>query len=190
MKTRSCFFSRVSVPDDFKPGSGTLAITADVSWLVCEKQCIPGDTTLKTALQARSPGAAGDRVDETAQKMFADARASLPTPVSWPLDLSLAEGDVVARVQAAGIGKAAAPDGVAGSSSGDSGGREVYFFPHERELIDHGAEQKASWSADALEIRVKPHAYHEGGAVNSPLRRSRDRRADRRSHRAPGAGCG
>lgn len=148
--------SRISAPVDFKAASGPVMLKADVSWLVCEKQCIPGDTTLEIALQPAALGEAGGAASEETKSIFAAARSSLPTPMPWPIDISVAGGNVVVGVAARDIGDAGLPE---------DGERKVYFFPHQRELIDHGGEQRAAWTEAGLEIKVKPHAYHEGEEV-------------------------
>jgi DsbC/DsbD-like thiol-disulfide interchange protein len=52
--------ARITPPptlDDSTP----VALKADVTWLVCEKECIPGETSLTLALPIAGPGSAARR---------------------------------------------------------------------------------------------------------------------------------
>lgn len=68
----------VQVGSGVKPGT-TARLTADVRWLVCREQCIPGKTTLRLDL----PVAASATPNAHWRKTFAAAQAARPTAATW-----------------------------------------------------------------------------------------------------------
>src|SRR3954470_24053254 len=58
--------------------TGTIALEADASWLVCDKICIPGNGHLNLELPIGSDAVAAN------QELFARFRKRLPQP--WPAD--------------------------------------------------------------------------------------------------------
>ena len=74
--------TRISPPqslDAAKP----VEIAADVSWLVCEKICIPGETRLNVTLPVRRAPAAGEPAS-AARSIFDAARSALPQAAPGP----------------------------------------------------------------------------------------------------------
>lgn len=68
--------AQVEPPVDLAPGA-TLVFQADVSWLECERVCIPGDTTVRLELR----GGTGPQ-RPAHRELFATYRKLLPVPLS------------------------------------------------------------------------------------------------------------
>ena len=69
-----------------------VAITADVTWLVCEKECIPGEASLSLSLPVAGAGATAPHAAATAS--FDAARRALPQPSPWAARMQLAPDTV------------------------------------------------------------------------------------------------
>ncbi len=67
----------VTAPRDAQVGS-TLELTFDVSWLVCESVCIPGECTVTLSLPVAQELSAAD---PAASKVIAKTRARIPQPL-------------------------------------------------------------------------------------------------------------
>jgi len=59
--------------------AGEMPLRADVNWLVCQKECIPGEATVDLAL----PGGMGE-VDQATASAFEAARQQVAQPSPWP----------------------------------------------------------------------------------------------------------
>lgn len=68
----------VQVGSGVKPGT-TARLSADVRWLVCREQCVPGKTTLRLDL----PVAASAAPNAHWRKAFAVANAARPSATAW-----------------------------------------------------------------------------------------------------------
>jgi DsbC/DsbD-like thiol-disulfide interchange protein len=72
--------------------SGTrVPLAADVTWLVCEKECIPGEARLSLTLPAAASGSTPDIKADT-RTLFEAARATLPQTSPWPANLKRSDG--------------------------------------------------------------------------------------------------
>lgn len=122
----------IAVPQDAKPGE-RLTLTANATWLVCEKICIPEEGAFTLDL----PIAAAAVVDEAAQSRIEAARAALPAPAGF-------------KGRLAGDGEALALTlpGLSGPPS------ELRFFPLSDTLIDHAAKQDASAGPEGTVLRL------------------------------------
>lgn len=76
LEGESFFLTSVHVPGD---ASGEVALTAEVSWLACKKECIPGDAKVTLLLKVADKGATAKPANE---KLFERARGALPEPLS------------------------------------------------------------------------------------------------------------
>lgn len=105
----------ITPPADLPPGKA-IDLSADVSWLVCEKVCIPGKATVKLSLPV------GDATTPANEDFFAKWRKRLPVPAeklsgvgveAKPLDLSSGNGatEIVSTVKLTDL---AFPDAVEG----------------------------------------------------------------------------
>lgn len=82
---RVTLISEIRLPADLQAGQ-SVAIRAQVSWLVCKDICIPQEAELSLALPVAVAGEA--QPAPAAQALLTEARASLPQPAPWPLGLA------------------------------------------------------------------------------------------------------
>ena len=125
----------LTAPADAK---GPVTIKAAVSWLVCEKICIPEDATLTLTLPVGKQEA-----DAAVAKDFAATRALLPVASPWKLNYALA--DHLDLYVAAPSLAAAHP------TSAD-------FFPATAGAIKNAAPQLVGYAKDGLVLRLTPGA--------------------------------
>ena len=129
---------RITLPADL-PIGGTLPLTAQAEWLVCDDVCIPeeGKFTLDLPVAATAQPANAET-----RAMFDKARRAVPVPSPWPARFAVAaNGDPVLAIDAKGL----KPDTI----------RDVYFFPAEWGTAAHMAKQSAKVSADGIRIPLK-----------------------------------
>lgn len=107
--------TNVPVPPSAKPGT-VIDITADATWLVCEKVCVPehGHFTLGLPVTADAKGAS--------------------TMVDPPLPAAAGLFERTPQAVTVRVPKSALDDG-------DGPVREAYLFPERGDLIDHSAPQ-------------------------------------------------
>ena len=74
--------TRITPPATLAAGA-PVDLKADVTWLVCEKECIPGETRLSLTLPVAGAGAVA-RPRSAHARIFDAARAALPQPAPWP----------------------------------------------------------------------------------------------------------
>jgi len=122
--------------------TGTVTIKAAVSWLVCEKICIPEDTTLTFTLAVGQ-----QQADPVVAKDFAAARALLPVASPWKINYAL--GNNLDLYAAAPSLAAAHP------TSAD-------FFPARAGIIKNAAPQLVGYAKDGLVLRLTPGAKVSG----------------------------
>ncbi|RVU18201.1 thiol:disulfide interchange protein [Methylobacterium oryzihabitans] len=127
---------------------GPVALRAKVSYLVCERECVPGEATVSASLPVALPGTSV-RPDPRTREVFAAARAELPRPAPWPWH-GAREGDALVLT-------VTAPD-LAGDAI-----RDVALFPYGESTLENAAPQVASVDAAGLRLRLKP-ASGEGPA--------------------------
>lgn len=128
--------------------TGDVALQADVNWLVCQKECVPGEARLDTTL----PAGDGRRNPETAAA-FDAARLQLPQPSPWQVRLEPNAEGYVLHVAAAGL-------------RGDTI-RNAVFLPDSETLIEHAASQPLTVDRDGLSLRLKRSTY---AAAEPPAR--------------------
>src|SRR5258708_6045251 len=124
--------------------TGPVTIKAAVSWLVCEKICIPEDATLTLTLPVGKQEA-----DPAVAKEFAAARALLPVTSPWKVNYAL--GRTLDMYVAAPSLAAAHP------TSAD-------FFPATAGAIKNAPPQLVGYAKDGLVLRLMP-----GAKVANPL---------------------
>ncbi len=117
-------------------------LKALVSYLVCERECIPGEAALSTSLQVAS-GPEGSGPDGATRYIFEAARASLPQPAPWPTRLEPADGRLKLRVEAASL-----PADL----------RSAYFFPTDETVVEHAGEQTLAIDEGGLTLTLQPSA--------------------------------
>ena len=136
--------TRIVPPTTVAAGT-SLGLEAHVSWLVCEKECIPGETRLSLALPVAGPGpGASPSLDSRTRAIFDAARATLPQPSPWPARMDVGPEWLTLNVAAPGL-KA---DAI----------RSAFFFPHAETLIQHAAPQQLQVTGDGIALRIQRSA--------------------------------
>lgn len=127
------FLARLAVPAS---ASGTVDVTADVTWLVCADVCLPAEQTVSLSIAVGEPGEMG-RLD--------DARQSLPVKAEgWTAAAAATDGGYLLTL--------APPASWAGSLDG------AQFFVDQTGVVDHPATQsfQQEGSAWAVELAASP----------------------------------
>ncbi len=123
-------------------GAGApIDIAANVSWLVCQKECIPGEARLSLSLPRSSTAAAGDP-DPGSRSAFSAARSALPQASPGSAHLDLAQDALTLTV----------------SGLGSQSIRSAYYFPYAETLIQHAAPQQHEATRDGLVLRIQRSA--------------------------------
>jgi thiol:disulfide interchange protein len=117
-----------------------------VSWLVCEKICIPEEADVALSL----PVAAGSPAPSDTAPAVEHARRSVPTPSPWAVSLSATPDTVSIRV--------AAPDLAAERIV------EAWFFPMRWGVIDHAAPQTLVIDRRGITLRAARGQLPDGTA--------------------------
>ncbi|SFU62855.1 thiol:disulfide interchange protein DsbD [Methylobacterium sp. 174MFSha1.1] len=118
-------------------GSGPVPLRAKVSYLVCERECVPGEASLSTSLPV-APAGTSPRPDPRHAALFAQGRERLPVPAPWPVRMVQDGATPVLTVDAPEL-KA----------------RDVAFFPYSETALEHAAEQVATSDATGLHLRLQ-----------------------------------
>lgn len=139
-------------PPPTLPEGGTLPIAAEVSFLVCETICIPGEASVAIDLPVAGPGQTV-APDPAMQAAFEAARMALPQPSPWPSKLTLAADAVTLELAAAGL----RADSI----------RSAFFFPHAETLVDHAAPQTLTVDGGHFSLQMKPSSYGDGTVPDS-----------------------
>src|SRR5262245_36601759 len=127
---------RISAPDGVVPGS-RVRLRGQVSWLVCEKICIPEEARVELTLPVV---AATPPADPRGAPLIAAARRGVPTPSPWPASFSATPDEINLAVAARGL----SPDRIA----------DVWFFPATWGPIEHAAPQHFAVGDDGLRLRL------------------------------------
>jgi thiol:disulfide interchange protein DsbD len=128
--------------------SGTqVPLTADVTWLVCEKECIPGDARLSLVLPAAATGSAPD-IKADARTRFDSARATLPQTSPWPARMEVAQDTLTLHADAKGLKREAV--------------RSAQFFPFSETLIRHAEPQDLTVTDRGLSLQLPRSALTIG----------------------------
>ncbi len=130
-------------PSPTLDASVPVALKADVTWLVCEKECIPGETSLTLALPVAGPGSAA-APDAATTAAFDAARRALPQPSPWAARMQLAPDQVTLVVDTKGLDTGAV--------------RSAFFFPNAETLVRHAAPQQLTVTRDGLVLRLERSA--------------------------------
>ena len=124
----------IDVPASARPGS-TLALGAEVKYLICHDVCMPGKATVELAL----PVSATAGAPSPEALLFASARARLPVPApaSVTARASLENREFIVSIR--------------------TGRRETsgLFFPIEESRIDDSAPQVVTPLADGIRFRLR-----------------------------------
>jgi len=124
--------------------AGETKLRADVNWLVCQKECIPGEATVDLAL----PGGNGES-NPTTKAAFDAARQQVPQASPWSARMQMTDTGFVLSVAASGL----------------EGGRirEAVFLPHQESMIEHAAAQPLTVDADGLTLQMQRGSFAAAG---------------------------
>jgi thiol:disulfide interchange protein/DsbC/DsbD-like thiol-disulfide interchange protein len=136
--------ARIVPPATLAAGT-PVGLEADVAWLVCEKECIPGEARLSLTLPVAAPGASTS-LDPRTRALFDAARAALPQAAPWPARLDVGPDWVTLSVSAPTLG----------------GIRSATFFPYAETLIQHAAPQQLQVTSSSLALRMQRSALSTG----------------------------
>lgn len=115
-------------PPAHLPAGGNLDLEADVSWLACAEECVPGSASVKLRLPVET--AARHHAEEF--KTFEATEARLPHhAVAWNIDARIDQSTTLVLEIQNGAGTAAPLDG-------------LFFFPYEPGLIENADPQMTS----------------------------------------------
>lgn len=142
----------VRAPAQLQPG-GNIDLGADVSWLACAEECIPGSATLSLRL----PVEAAPRPNDDHRKIFDDTEARLPRhAAAWKIDARIDQSKTLVL-------------DIQNGSGGDAPLEGLFFFPYEPGLIENSEPQAVSMQPGpggaVYELRIT-RARIPSGAMN------------------------
>ncbi|MGY6663237.1 MAG: protein-disulfide reductase DsbD family protein [Glycocaulis sp.] len=138
----------VTVPADAEPG--TVTITGEGTWLVCEDICIPEDATFEITLEI------GESVDDANGARLIEAAFALAPQRGVDIEAGLIHDGDALILTLAGDTFAPGPDGI----------RELYFFPHDGGVVNHSAPQPARIEDGFARIDLTP-GFLTRNAINA-----------------------
>ncbi|NEU13287.1 thiol:disulfide interchange protein [Methylobacterium sp. BTF04] len=128
----------VTAPATLAPGKA-VTLAAKLTYLVCERECVPGSADLRLTLPVAAAGTSTGANPQN-RLLFAEARAALPVPSPWPVRFA-PEGDRLAlHFEAPGLGADAI--------------RTVAFFPYAETAIENAAKQDATVDGQGLHLSL------------------------------------
>ncbi len=129
--------ARITPPADLKPG-GTVTLNAEVAFLVCEKECIPGEENVSLALPVAASGGASPGANSAA---FDAARSQLPQPSPWTATFAADPKTITLSLPNADLRR----DNV----------RSVTFFPYDNTLIVNSAPQRLAAAGAGSQLAIE-----------------------------------
>jgi thiol:disulfide interchange protein DsbD len=130
--------TEIQSPPTAKLGE-TITIEADVEWLVCKEECLPGQThlTLRLPVQNKEPAS-----DPVWKKKFEDTRKKWPIHSSdWAVSAAINKNLVLLRIYSPAWFKKEMTT--------------IHFFPEQLELFDYSAPQLLEKTEGGYTIRTK-----------------------------------
>jgi len=124
----------VQTPGTTLAASGSITLSAEVSWLVCKDMCVPGKADLTLSLPVRrAPGPAS-----ASHALFQKARSRVPEPMppAWKAEATSEKDFFMLTVQGAGAAKAS-------------------FFPLEADQVDNAAPQTTTALPGGVRLTLK-----------------------------------
>lgn len=118
------------------PGA-RVTLRGHVSWLVCEKICIPEEAPVALTLAVAS---GAPRPDPHGAPVIAAARRAVPAPSPWPASFVATPDTVTVTVDARGL----AAERIA----------DVWFYPARWGVIEHAAPQRSRIDAHGVTLEV------------------------------------
>ncbi|KQT19569.1 thiol:disulfide interchange protein [Methylobacterium sp. Leaf399] len=128
----------VTPPADLAPGK-PVTLSGRLSYLVCERECVPGTADLRLTVPVAPEGASAAPNPQN-RALFAKARAALPKPSPWPSSLSRDGERLVVSLEASGL----TPEAI----------RNVAFFPYAETAVEHAAPQDVAVDGRGLRLTL------------------------------------
>jgi thiol:disulfide interchange protein DsbD len=139
--------TEITAPAGLAP-STQVPINADVTWLVCEKECIPGEAHLSLTMPAVAAGRTSPAGSAETRALFEAARATIPQPSPWTASMEVAQDTLTLRVAASNL----KPQAV----------RSAQFFPLSETLIRHAEPQTLAVGDAGLSLELQRSALTIG----------------------------
>ncbi len=139
--------TRITPPADVRPGT-RVTLRAHVSWLVCEKTCIPEESDVALTL----PVATGRPAPAPTAGAIETARRAVPAPSPWPARMQATPDTVTVTVEAPGLHA----DRIT----------EAWLVPGRWGVIDHAAEQTLTVDERGLTLRMPRGPLPEATATD------------------------
>lgn len=121
-------------PATLAPGKA-VTLQAKLTYLVCERECVPGSAELRLTLPVAASGTSSGTAPG-AMMLFAEARAALPVPAPWPVRYGSENGRLQIHL----------------ATSSDVRASAVAYFPYAETAIENAASQQARSDASGLHI--------------------------------------
>jgi thiol:disulfide interchange protein len=116
------------------PAGKPVTLQAKLTYLVCERECVPGSADLRLTLPLAQAGTSTG-ANPGALMLFEAARAALPVPALWPVRYGAENGRLQVHIAATGLQASS-----------------VAYFPYAETAIENAAPQVARSDADGLTI--------------------------------------
>lgn len=127
----------------------SLELKAEVNYLVCQRECIPGEAAVTATVRAAAAAEAAGP-DRAVQHLFEAARRSLPVAATWPSSVEPDGEGLRLRVEASGFEREAI--------------RSAYFFPRDETALEHAAPQALAVEPSGLSLKLTRSALSTGPA--------------------------
>lgn len=127
-----------------KAAADNVPLKADVNWLVCQKECIPGEASLDMVL----PTGTGGANPETAAA-FVTARQTIAQDSPWLARMETTADGYVLHVAVPGL----RADRI----------HSAAFLPYQEAMIEHAAPQSFKVEADRLTLILKRGSFAAAG---------------------------
>jgi thiol:disulfide interchange protein/DsbC/DsbD-like thiol-disulfide interchange protein len=134
--------TRITPPAALQAGV-SIPIKANATWLVCERECIPGEASLSLSLPVAAAGAS-TVPDAATAAMFDSARQALPQASPWSARMEVAADRLTLHVDAKGLNASVV--------------RSAFYFPNSETLVRHAAPQPLEVTRDGLVLRLERSA--------------------------------
>ncbi|MGU3361642.1 protein-disulfide reductase DsbD family protein [Methylobacterium sp. M6A4_1b] len=142
--------AQVTPPVTLAPAK-PVTLQARLTYLVCERECVPGSAELRLTLPV-AQGGTSTGVAPGSMMLFEAARAALPVPAPWPVRYGAENGRLQVHL--------ATPPGFTAAS--------LAYFPYAETAIENAAPQEARSDADGLHIDLARGDTTEAAPASLP----------------------
>lgn len=135
----------------------SVSISADLSWLVCKEDCIPGWATLQLQLPVASQT---NKTSDAA--LFEKTRTTLPSDIELSGNYEINEDTIAIEFSLTDI-----------NDSNKLNDEAWEVFPERNDLIDHAAQQQQIVTSDSVSVLLKRSAYFDLSSMTEESNRLR-----------------